>query len=335
MKLKLRLELLRPGDIILIGYNDRRARVIQGKTNSKYSHAMLVWYDSIIHAADLVITENPSRLLFDTDEAVCILRLKEQPGNEIKIKLLIEYARQFVGTLYDTDALKSLIRGNTPAYNVNRQMCSKFVAQCYEYVYSDLVDDYETCSPQDLYESNMVEIIEDVLTEANEWDVMYAESPNVTKLQYDAILTFIKELYKIHPEADIMSLMQLETYIEQHPEESDSITELLLSTDYFNLWAKEAECCPYLYDKQKFKEFWKDSQIQQALNIQESSTRIISEKKAEIGYYLNQIQKMGDLKYYHYMLDLNNNIISNAYKRIEIAERVLLDNKIVKIKLPK
>ena len=68
---------LLPGDIILVGYNDADSREIQRRTNSRFSHAMLYWCGSIIHAADIVITENPSRMLFEEDEAVCVLRLKD------------------------------------------------------------------------------------------------------------------------------------------------------------------------------------------------------------------------------------------------------------------
>lgn len=333
MKFKLRLDRLAPGDIILAGYNDRRSRQIQQATGSKYSHAMLMWYGSILHAADLVITENPSRLLFDADEAVCVLRLKDMPGNDLRIKHLIEYARQFVGMLYDTDALKALVRGVQPVYNDNRQMCSKFVAQCYEYVCYDLVEDYETCSPQDLYDSPMLDRIEDVLVESDDWDVKYAQSYDVTKLQSKAIYTFITELYKVHPEADIMSLPQLEEYIERHPDESDSILQLLQTTDYFTLWSKEMEYCPYLYDKQQFYDFWRDNHVKIAIGVIECSKRIVVEQQANIDYYREQIKKTGDLKYYREMIELRENIVAAAQKRIDVAEQILADNQIVKIKL--
>lgn len=43
MHYKLNVGLLVPGDIILVGYNDKDSREIQKRTNSKYSHAMLYW----------------------------------------------------------------------------------------------------------------------------------------------------------------------------------------------------------------------------------------------------------------------------------------------------
>lgn len=111
MKYKLKLNMLLPGDIILAGYNDDLSREIQARTGSRFSHAMLYWRDSIIHAGDIVITENPSWMLFDADESVCVLRLKDAPGNELRIHEIIKHARSFVGTLYDTDALNALNNG--------------------------------------------------------------------------------------------------------------------------------------------------------------------------------------------------------------------------------
>ena len=71
MKYKLNVSCLEPGDIILVGYNNATSREIQRRTNSLYLHAMLFWYGSITHVSDIVITENPSRMLLDEDEAVC------------------------------------------------------------------------------------------------------------------------------------------------------------------------------------------------------------------------------------------------------------------------
>lgn len=60
MKYKLDLSVLKTGDIILVGNNDTDSREIQKRTQSKYSHAMLYGDGCIIHASDIIITENPS-----------------------------------------------------------------------------------------------------------------------------------------------------------------------------------------------------------------------------------------------------------------------------------
>lgn len=333
MKYKLKLNMLQPGDIILVGYNDELSREIQARTDSRFSHAMLYWRDSIIHASDIVITENPSRMLFDADESVCVLRLKEAPENEFRKQEIIKHARSFVGTLYDTDALNALNNGEKPFYNPNRQMCSKFVAQCYDYACLDLVEDSDTCSPQDLYESQLVDRYEDVLTEANERDIEFANSKDVTQLQFRAIFLIIGKLRKKFPQADIMSLTQLEDFIAKHPESSEEVLGIMRSSGYFDLWKKEKEYCPYLYDKDLFKEFWGHDSINKAFEIISLSKQIIAEKENDIVYYKEQMASVGDLSYYKEMLSLRENIVANERMRIDVAEKVLLDNHIVRINI--
>ena len=87
MKYKLDISRLNPGDIILAGYNDAVSKKIQSHTNSLYSHAMLYWFGSIIHSASpIVITQNPSRMLFEEGEKVCALHLKDYSGKEAQIQ---------------------------------------------------------------------------------------------------------------------------------------------------------------------------------------------------------------------------------------------------------
>lgn len=314
---------LRPGDVILVGYNDEKSRKIQQETNCDYSHAMLYWYDSVIHAADLIITENPSRMLFDEDEKVCVRRLRKDYRQPMRIKLLIDYALSWVGTLYDSDALKSLEAHEAPFYNPNRQMCSKFVAQCFEHVLVDLSDDYNTCTPKDIFESDELVTIPDCIMEAAQWDIDFAESKDVTRLQYNAIFIIIARLHKLLPEADIMNLKQLEDYISSNPQRSDEILNIIKRTDYLALWQIEQEYCPYLYDVDLFKQKWGGKSIAAADDMRLSSMHIITEKENDIGFYRRQIINIGELEYYKAMIELRESIINQARKRIDIANKVL------------
>jgi hypothetical protein len=253
MRYKFNINCLQPGDIILVGYNDKNSREIQRRTNSKYSHAMLYWYDSIIHASDIVITENPSRMLFAEDESVCILRLKKEYWNDFRMYFLIQYARSLVGTFYDIEALVAMKNGTKVVPNSNRQMCAKFVAECFDYVCLDLVNDYELCTPQDIFISTLLDSLPNPLLEATQEDIDFANSFDVTKSQFEAIKYFLKTLNRQFPQEDIVSLNQLEDFIENNPSNSDKVLDLLKQTEYFNLWKLEKEHCPYLYDADSFK----------------------------------------------------------------------------------
>ena len=332
MKYILNIQKLEPGDIILVGYNDEESRQIQERTNSLYSHAMLYWYDSLIHASSIVITENPSRLLFEKDENVCVLRLNDEYRQELRISHLIDHARSFVGTLYDKEALDAMAEDKEFIPNQNRQMCAKFIAQCFESVCADLVDDYEKCSPQDLINTDVVHQINDVLIEATPQDVDFANSRDVTYLQFGAIFSIINRLRKKFPEADIMSLMQLETFLESNPVHDGAIVEIMSKTDYFDLWHLEREYCPYLYDAEAYKDSCFDNKIKMAIDIIKGSERIIKEKMAMKDHYTELMRKIGKLEYYKKMYELQDNIIENANKRIEVARAYLAENRIVHIK---
>ena len=326
---------LKLGDIILVGYNDPNSREIQQRTQSLYSHAMLYWHGSVIHAADIVITENPSRMLFEEDESVCVLRLKPEYWNSMRIEALIDYARTFVGTFYDKRALNAMRDGKNVQPKENRQMCARFVAQCYDYVCLDLVDgDYELCTPQDIYNSKIMIRVEPSLLQATPDDIEFAKSYDVTQLQYKSIKVFLLSLKRKFPEEDIVSLNQLEEFIEHNPVYGDCALKLLEQTEYFDLWRKEKKYCPYNYDPDAFKKMWKDKTVNQALAIVKDGKRIIEEKQRDILAYENKISTIGSIEYYRQMIDLRNNIIETAKEMIAVAEQVLTDYQVVKIKYP-
>lgn len=334
MQYKLNVGVLEPGDIILVGYNDDNARQIQERTKSLYSHAMLYWYGSIIHAADIVITANPSRLLFEEDEPVRILRLKQEHRRPLQIKSLIEYARSFVGTFYDIEALHAMRDGEEVKPNPNRQMCSKFVAQCYDYVCLDLVEDYELCSPEDINRSDLLCEVEDPLLEATQEDIDFTKSFDVTKKQFKAIWYFLRILNRKFPEEDIVSLKQLEAFVEKNPSKADEVLDLLNQTEYFRLWELEKEHCQYLYNEEEFINKWRDSAVKQAIAVKNDCQRIIEEKRGDILAYKMKIETIGDIAYYRKMIELRENIISTAEERFAMAEKVLAKKRVVKIKLP-
>lgn len=295
---------------------------------------MLYWYDSIIHASDIVITENPSRMLFEEDESVCILRLKEEFWNEYRINELVKHARGLVGTFYDRRALIAMRDGKEVKPKENRQMCARFVAQCFDYVCLDLVNDYELCTPEDIYKSNILYPLEKPLIEANQIDIDFAKSYDVTAHQFESIKGFLIALKKKFPQEDIVSLVQLEDFIEKNPANGDVALDLLRRTEYFDLWRLEKEHCKYLYNVEAFKNMFKDNTRDQAFSVIKSSRRIVDERKMVIQAYKYKIATVADIEYYRQMLSLQEHIIETAKERIEVAEKVLLSLGIVKIKYP-
>lgn len=334
MLYKLNVKLLLPGDIILTGRNGKNSREIQQRTNSKYSHAMLYWYGSILHASDIVITANPSRMLFEENEAVCVLRLKDGSWNWFAIQIMIGYARSFVGTYYDMETLIAMRKGQKVNPNENRQMCARYVAQCYDYVGIDIVEEYEQCTPEDILKSKKLKDVPGTLIEATQEDIDFANSYDVTEVQHKAIKKSLELLNKKYPKEDIVCLNQIEGYIKDNPSNSDSILEILKQTDYFRLWEIEKEHCPYSYDVEGFKNMWKGNAARMACEVERDSKRIIEEKEGEINVYEHWIETIGDLKYYKEMIALKKNIIAAAKERVAVAIKVKEELGVVKIKFP-
>lgn len=328
---------LRPGDIILAGYNnDQDSIAIQKEIGCPYSHAMLFWYGSVIHSTiPIVITENPSRMLYDDCDAVCVRRLKPAMGNNIRIEMLIDYARSFVGTLYDKRMLASMHLHRNGCPNPNRQMCAKLVAQCYDHVCIDLVEDYNNCTPRDFWESDELFTINDILRDVTSKDQKFIDTPDVTEYQFNSIYNSLKEIRNLYPKADLVSLEQIEKYIEHNPSANNSILQILQRNGYFDIWVKEKELCAYLYDKKTFKDFWDEDSASQALSVIRDSKRIISDKINAIRRYQCLEKSVGELDYYNAMITLCENLIICAEERINVAYAVLQDLRIVRIALPK
>ena len=275
-------------------------------------------------------------MLFDEDEPVCILRLKDEYRSDLRIKHLIDYARNFVGTFYDRRALVALRDGKKVEPKENRQMCARYVAQCFDYVCLDLVEDYELCTPEDIYRSDIVYQVDNPLLEATPEDVAFKDSFDVTECQFDAIKGFLVSLKRKFPQEDIVSLEQLEDFIMKNPSNGDIALNLLKQTEYFDLWSLERKHCQYLYNVDEFKKMWKDekSAIHQALAIIDDSKEIIVEKQGDIQEYQRRRIEIADIEYYRQMIELRKHIIETAKERINVAEQVLVDYRIVKIKMP-
>ena len=262
------------------------------------------------------------------------MRLKDEYRNDWRIRDLITYARTFVGTLYDTKALIAMKNGKKVVPNENRQMCAKYVAQCYDYVCLDLVENYELCSPEDIHKSKLLYSIDNILLEATQEDIDFAKSYDVTQVQFESIYKFLISLNRKFPKEDIVSLNQLEAFIEANPSNGDCALELMRQTDYFDLWRLEKEHCQYLYDVEAFKNKWKGDSVNQALGVIDSSKRIIKDKQGDIQIYEKKRREVGDMEYYRQMIDLKLNIVEAAKQRIKVAEQVLAEEGVVKIKYP-
>lgn len=105
-----------------------------------------------------------------------VLRLAENPGATI-IETLCNHARYLVGSQYSL-AEAILVKG--PEFkrqfleNSRKQFCSRLVAQCYQKVDINLVNDVNFCSPADFERSGLLVIVPDMVSLASEQEAAFA-----------------------------------------------------------------------------------------------------------------------------------------------------------------
>lgn len=317
MSKKLNTSILQFGDIILAGYpGDMKSQMICRFTKSRYSHAMLFGHDSIIHSAlAIVTTENPSRQIYEDEDSVCVLRLKPCFMNQTVLEKTVRFARSKIGTLYDRDALKSIVRGRFDENNENKTFCSKFVAEAYSYGGVSLVNNLNSCSPQDIFDSKKLFVVDlNPLLKASEEYVEWANSPNVIKDQ-DWATIFLFDKVRDLTGSDIVTFQQLFEYVVDHPEDDSILTDILVQSGYLSLWEKEERYSPELYNEELFcKKYKTDAQVM-ANKIIDDDFQIIRESREMLQYFEECERKAGKRMFFEKMKTLYQNIINQRERR--------------------
>src|ERR1035438_5560784 len=110
---RLNADLLKVGDVILTTTTAKVSKAVRFGTGSDISHAMVYVADhSVIDATgDGVQARNTQRLLFDDDNPVHVLRLRETPS-ESQLREICTFVRARVGAEYSTkEALRTVLGG--------------------------------------------------------------------------------------------------------------------------------------------------------------------------------------------------------------------------------
>lgn len=316
MSKRLNTDILRFGDIILAGYpSDRDSQMICRFTHSKYSHAMLYWESSILHSTSAIVTtQNPSREIYEDNDSVCILRLKNEYFDQEALEKAVLFARSKVGTLYDREALKRIVRGSSDPIDDNREFCSKYVAEAFEYGGISLVDNVKTCSPQDIFTSPKLSIVDSPLLDADDDYVAWATADNVLDDQNTATI-FLLYYVREYTGQDIVTIEQIFQHLLAHPGDDEKISEILINSGYLTLWEKEELYSPENYNMDLFEEKYKELAPYQAQKAIDDGFRITRDSKMMI-YYCEQCEKqVGKLRFFELMINLHKNIINQCERR--------------------
>nr|WP_314739557.1 YiiX/YebB-like N1pC/P60 family cysteine hydrolase [uncultured Haemophilus sp.] len=159
---------LKDGDIILTASNDIFSKGIQYATGGNYSHALMMFNQvSYIHAVpkskentEGVQVGNIQRMFFQDKKYVCVLRLKEYEKMQNIINKACSFIRGEVAKGYDfLRAIDVKLKTGKIGYD-NKKICSQLVAEAYESAGIRLVNDSSNCSPEELKQSDLLEIVD-------------------------------------------------------------------------------------------------------------------------------------------------------------------------------
>lgn len=254
--------LLRRGDIILTTSKDRISTVIRFLTFGPFSHAMIYLGGQSCSDAGgpgiRVASNNTQRIFFESHKHCCVLRLKEDIS-ESDMDNIIDNARCLIGMEYSLDEAKLVaLRVKFSSKEINRQFCSRYVAQAYSKEGINIVRNPDYCSPVDIFNSDLLIKIEPCLREASEEEieVLGQESIPLSAKYYADEYMFSKarELSSY----DIQTLEQFNSVLLKHSNFDVDFSQIMQDSGFLDLWELETKDNPWFYDFQLMKQKYPD-----------------------------------------------------------------------------
>lgn len=316
----LNIEVLKVGDIILTGDDEKLSRIIKKHTKGNFSHAILyLGGSSYIHSdRDGVHSGNTQRLVFESCDNVKVLRLKEQKN----INKAIYFARSQVGKEYSIKAaVNSKIKTNLLT-GKNRQFCSKLVAQAYNTAGINLVGDPNFCMPKEIEDCSLLEVVHGATRSATKAEIEFSntETPlNNQVIVTNAILKYFREISG----RDIQSLNDLSNYIIENPKFDSQVSKKMKELGYFNLFDEEIIKNPWRYDYDSFIEFvHEEDKYNLAIQELKNSTEMIERFSYMLSFYVNAHKKR-PLEYIELHIQLYRKLCEAMTLNQNVAKAVL------------
>lgn len=319
------LNLLLPGDVIL--KRDPECKIsdrVMTSTNSEFSHAMLyLGNSSYIDVGRRVQARNLQRYVFESPENTCLLRLKKEFWDGDTIYRAIQYARSVVAEPYSIRDALNLEAGRILTYTDNTQICTRLVSKAYEYAGLKIVDNIEMCTPQEIKESKSLHTIEGCCRVASDFDIRFSKTHDVVDDMIEATDKLIVSLVG-YGDGKLRSIENITNYAINHPQDDDSIAELLQASGYLDVLDLDKQYNAYHYNPVAFLDFYKEKYRDAALQLVNANLSDVRMYENELNKY-RMIQSMlnFDSKYLQLQIDLYNRIIDSYRQRAFVGMLVL------------
>jgi len=243
------------GDIILIRTNDSTCAKIRKMSKSNYSHALIYRGNKCLlesHAFG-VQSSNPQRLLLDNIDDAIVLRLKDKFKIH-KLEVGLANAAGKIGMSYASirEVMKSYLPILEQAQEGHRQFCTRFVAQLYEESEISIVQNPDYCSPKEIEDCQLLELVPDCIRLATEAELELAkDQDNTINIQTESTYNFFEGVRSLFNN-DLQTFDDVDSFLISNPKADHEINKIFKESGYIELGDIEKSKNSDLYDPIKF-----------------------------------------------------------------------------------
>jgi uncharacterized protein YycO len=253
----LNTNLLKKGDIILTTSKHRVSNIIRIVTLGPFSHAMIyLGGDCCADAGGpgvRVASHNTQRIFFDSPNHCSVLRLKEDISDN-QLDAIVDNARRMIGMEYSLDEAKLVaLRVKFNAKEINRQFCSRYVAQAYSNAGINIVNNSDYCSPVNINESDLLIKVDNYLRIASDEERAVFLEESIPLSAKDFADEFIFSNAKKASGIDIQTDEQFNAVVIKFPQLDAEFSQILTDSGYLTLWQLEKNENPWFYDFESLK----------------------------------------------------------------------------------
>ncbi|WP_128871471.1 YiiX/YebB-like N1pC/P60 family cysteine hydrolase [Pseudomonas sp. VI4.1] len=263
---------LKKGDIILSTSTKFQSKVIRFFTDSDISHAMIcVANGSVMDSTgEGVHARNIEKMFYDDSCAIYAYRLKAGISDS-EMQAVLAYVRSETGSPYTTlGAISSVVLPKIKGGG--QQFCSRLVARAYEKAGINITTNPDTCTPADIQESPLLELIPDAVIPVSDADIENLKKEGDTTVAYrDIESRLLKNLRDIRP--NIRVINDIDKILLDEPALDNIFAAIFLESGYLEFWQVERNRFPWRYDETEIVAFY----------------NIIENKEDLIGYCENTI----------------------------------------------
>lgn len=323
---------LRLGDVVLTSERAIPSKAIRLATAGRYSHAALWVGGSLIEATlSGVFSANPQRMLFTNADDAVVLRSKE-PLTQQQSKLICNYARSCVGSLYALSELALLPVGRFKrigALATRRQFCSRLVAMAYEHAGIELSEriDSRYCTPRMISLSKKLAVVPGMMREALPEELEIAASPDGIKMNQEKFfmwLNGIRSMVQADPvlslEHDIQSDGDAYELLLAHPELDAAATELLRKSGYLSFYNYDASIprLSYRYDRDAMNEALESADSMSLLQTELEKEPELFKRYDAMCIVMSKHYRATGLQFFRELVLLYRNLLDQVRLRLEI-----------------